>query len=55
MVAQETKRCWWPKFWAERERVTGKTRDELLADLERLLGRRPGEAELRDAIRDVFG
>ena len=45
---------WWQRFWATQEAATGKTRDELMRDLERLLGRRPQPHELEDAIRRVF-
>jgi hypothetical protein len=45
---------WWQSFWATQEAATGKTREELMRDLERLLGRRPHEHELEDAIRRVF-
>jgi hypothetical protein len=46
---------WWPRFWTEQEAATGKTRHQLLADLEKLLGRRPANDELARAIREVFG
>ena len=46
---------WWAKFWATQESATGKTREQLMRDLERVLGRRPYEAELEEAIRRVFG
>ena len=46
---------WWEQFWKKQEAATGKTRVQLMADLERLLGRRPNENELEDAIRRVFG
>ena len=44
----------WPAFWATQCAATGKTREELLSDLERLLGRRPHGDELEAAIRRVF-
>jgi hypothetical protein len=46
---------WWQNFWKQQEAATGKTREQLMRDLERLLGRRPHESELEDAIRRVFG
>jgi hypothetical protein len=46
---------WWPRFWTQQEAATGKTRDQLVRDLEILLGRRPNRRELEDAIRRVFG
>lgn len=46
---------WWANFWATQEAATGKTREQLMHDLERVLGRRPYEAELEEAIRRVFG
>ena len=46
---------WWPKFWKQQEATTGKTREQLVRDLEILLGRRPNQRELEDAIRRVFG
>jgi hypothetical protein len=46
---------WWANFWKQQEAATGKTREQLMRDLERLLGRRPHESELEDAIRRVFG
>jgi hypothetical protein len=46
---------WWQRFWETQEAATGKTREQLMQDLERVLGRRPYEAELEDAIRRVFG
>ncbi len=45
---------WWERFWRTQEEATGKSRDELMRQLERLLGRRPRESELEDAIRRVF-
>lgn len=45
---------WWPRFWAAQEQATGKTREELLRELELLFGRRPFESELEAAIRRVF-
>lgn len=45
---------WWERFWRTQEEATGKSRDELMSQLERLLGRRPRESELEDAIRRVF-
>lgn len=45
---------WWERFWRTQEEATGKSRDELMRQLERLLGRRPRESELEDAIRSVF-
>jgi len=45
---------WWPKFWAQQEAATGKTRDQLMRELEMLLGRRPSESELEAVIRRVF-
>jgi hypothetical protein len=46
---------WWERFWKAQESATGKTRHELLRQLELLLGRRPTESELESAIRRVFG
>lgn len=46
---------WWQRFWETQEAATGKTREQLMRDLERVLGRRPYEAELEEAIRRVFG
>jgi hypothetical protein len=46
---------WWSSFWATQEAATGKTREQLVRDLEILLGRRPSQSELEDAIRRVFG
>jgi len=46
---------WWERFWKTQEMATGKTRHELLRQLEQLLGRRPTPSELEDAIRRVFG
>jgi hypothetical protein len=46
---------WWERFWTTQESATGKSRHELLRQLEVLLGRRPSESELESAIRRVFG
>ncbi|HSD89053.1 MAG TPA: hypothetical protein VLB44_16105 [Kofleriaceae bacterium] len=46
---------WWERFWRTQETATGKTRQELLRQLEILLGRRPTQSELDAAIRRVFG
>lgn len=46
---------WWERFWHTQEAATGKTRGELMRELERLLGRRPREGELEEAIKRVFG
>ncbi|HTL37187.1 MAG TPA: hypothetical protein VL326_28825 [Kofleriaceae bacterium] len=46
---------WWQTFWATQEAATGKPRQELLRQLEVLLGRRPTESELESAIKRVFG
>ena len=46
---------WWARFWEKQEAATGKSREQLMRDLERVLGRRPYEAELEEAIRRVFG
>jgi hypothetical protein len=46
---------WWAEFWAKQQAATGKTREQLIADLELLLGRRPSSQEIDDAIRRVFG
>lgn len=46
---------WWPAFWVRQEAATGKSRQQLMAELTELLGRRPGERELASAIREVFG
>jgi hypothetical protein len=46
---------WWEQFWKQQEAATGKSRAQLMRDLERMLGRRPHETELEDAIRRVFG
>jgi len=46
---------WWPQFWARQEAATGKSRQQLMRELEQLLGRQPGESELASAIREVFG
>jgi hypothetical protein len=45
---------WWERFWQKQEAATGKTRVQLIGELERLLGRRPHESELEAAIRRVF-
>lgn len=45
---------WWERFWEKQEQATGKTRAELLHQLELLLGRRPTEGELEAALRRVF-
>ena len=45
---------WWKRFWSTQERATGKTREDLLRELEILLGRRPNDSELEAAIRRVF-
>jgi hypothetical protein len=45
---------WWERFWQTQETATGKSRLELMAQLERLLGRRPAESELETVIRRVF-
>lgn len=45
---------WWERFWQTQEAATGKSRIELMAQLERLLGRRPAESELEAVIRRVF-
>jgi len=45
---------WWDRFWTTQEAATGKSREELRRQLERLLGRRPTDAELKAAIRSVF-
>lgn len=45
---------WWERFWQTQETATGKSRLELMAQLERLLGRRPAESELEAVIRRVF-
>jgi hypothetical protein len=46
---------WWQTFWATQEMATGKSRAELMKQLEILLGRRPSESELESAIKRVFG
>ena len=46
---------WWQRFWETQEAATGKTREQLMRDLETVLGRRPYESEIEDAIRRVFG
>lgn len=46
---------WWPAFWARQEAATGKSRQQLMAELTRRLGRTPDERELVSAIREVFG
>jgi hypothetical protein len=45
---------WWEQFWRRQEAATGKTREELMQQLEQLLGRRPAASELEDALRRVF-
>lgn len=45
---------WWERFWQTQEAATGKSRIELMTQLERLLGRRPAESELEAVIRRVF-
>lgn len=45
---------WWEQFWRKQETATGKTREELLRQLELLLGRRPSPDELEAALRRVF-
>jgi hypothetical protein len=45
---------WWEKFWQKQEAATGKTRVQLIRELELLLGRKPHESELEAAIRRVF-
>ena len=45
---------WWERFWEKQEQATGKTRAQLLHQLELLLGRRPTESELEAALRRVF-
>ena len=46
---------WWPMFWDRQEKATGKSRQQLMAELTELLGRRPDDTELASAIREVFG
>jgi hypothetical protein len=46
---------WWEDFWARQERATGRTREDMLRDLEAVLGYRPGRVELEAALRRVFG
>ena len=46
---------WWAAFWKKQEAETGRTRAQLLRELEALLGRKPAEHELEAAIRRVFG
>ena len=45
---------WWERVWQTQETATGKSRLELMAQLEQLLGRRPAESELEAVIRRVF-
>jgi len=45
---------WWERFWQKQEAATGKTRVQLIRELELLLGRRPRDSELEAAIRRVF-
>ncbi|HEY5928517.1 MAG TPA: hypothetical protein VIV11_42815 [Kofleriaceae bacterium] len=45
---------WWEQFWRKQEAATGKTREELMRQLELLLGRKPNESELEAALRRVF-
>lgn len=46
---------WWEDFWARQERATGRSREDMLRDLEAVLGYRPGRVELEAALRRVFG
>lgn len=46
---------WWEEFWARQERASGRTREDMLGDLEAVLGYRPGRVELEAALRRVFG
>ncbi|MBX7097914.1 MAG: hypothetical protein K1X89_09390 [Myxococcaceae bacterium] len=45
----------WEEFWSRQERATGRSRLDLLRQLERMLGRRPGAQELDEALRRLFG
>lgn len=45
---------WWAQFWRRQEAATGRSREQMLRDLERVLGRRPSDRELEEAIRRVF-
>jgi hypothetical protein len=45
---------WWEKFWTQQESATGKSRYELMHQLEMLLGRKATMTELEDALRRVF-
>ncbi|MBA3462369.1 MAG: hypothetical protein H0T46_20575 [Deltaproteobacteria bacterium] len=45
---------WWETFWKTQESATGKSRTDLMRQLEQLLGRRPTESELEAAIKKVF-
>ncbi len=45
---------WWEQFWRTQEAATGKSRRELMRQLEVLLGRRPSDIELEAALRRVF-
>lgn len=46
---------WWEDFWSRQERANGRTREDMLRDLEAVLGYRPGRVELEAALRRVFG
>ena len=45
---------WWDTFWKTQESASGKSREDLMRQLELLLGRRPTESELEAAIKKVF-
>ena len=45
---------WWQQFWATQTSATGMSREQLMADLERLLGRRPADSEVEDALRRLL-
>jgi hypothetical protein len=45
---------WWETFWKTQESATGKNREDLMRQLEMLLGRRPTQSELEAAIKKVF-
>jgi hypothetical protein len=45
---------WWATFWATQEGATGKTREQMIGELEKLLGRSLQPGELESVIRRVL-
>jgi hypothetical protein len=45
---------WWAHFWATQEAETGKTREQMIGELEKLLGRSLQPGELESVVRRVF-